>query len=622
MCGILGIYFFEQCSNISAEDFIEGLKLLRQRGPNNVGYYFGENVWLGHTRLAIIDTSEKANQPMFDETNNFIIILNGEIYNFLEIKNYLLKQNINFFSNSDTEVLLKYFIKEEKNILNKIIGDYAFVVYNKAENKLIIVRDRYGVKPLFYYQTSNYLIFSSEIKAILRILRNEKFKIDIESLYYYFQFSYIPAPFTIYKEIKKLLPYHYIEVKDKKVVEKSYYNKSEADFSVSQEELFKQFELIVHQSVREHLISDVPVGCFLSGGLDSSIIAAIANQYTKLKTFNVSFRSRKIYDETFDALCVAKFLNTDHVIIEITEDELFQSLFDFLNYIDEPYADSSVIALISLVRNVKNIIKVALTGDGGDELFAGYYKHKAFYYIKKFNIYLKVLGIFSPLINCLPAERSNKVLNRIRQLQKLIKAYKMNSYERYLYLASINYFADQVFVKKLNFDYTKYLKYDPNTLNNILLNDIDLVLPNDMLVKSDIASAINGFEIRCPLVDYRIVEFAKILPDYLKINKKSKWILRKVFGKLLPEHTLRKPKHGFEVPLKDWLTRPLKTYVDDLLNEKYIENLKILNEEYINQIKNRLYSKNVKDTPLIVFSLFIFLYWCKKNNISSCDFDI
>ncbi len=616
MCGIVGVVYHSQ-KNREKESFIRlALQQLNKRGPDYSSAISTNNGQLGHARLSIIDTSIEANQPMQDESGRYTIIFNGEIYNFQSIRDRLLAKGVQFRTHSDTEVLLKLFIEKKEKALNELDGFFSFCVYDKREDEYFIARDRFGIKPLLYYQDDEQFIFASELKAILQFPIDKN--IDLNSLTQYFQFNYIPEPNSIFRNVKKLLPGHYIRIKNNKPVIKKYYS-----FYVNQvlstdtyEQAQKKIRKLLFLSVEKRMIADVPVGSFLSGGIDSSIIATIGAQiHPNLHTFSIGFKDEPFFDETKYAELVAKKINSKHTVFSLSNNDLFQLFEQVLDYIDEPFADSSAINVYILSKQTRKQVTVALSGDGADELFSGYNKHKALYLAEQKNIKNILIKTGSPLYKLLPKSRQNKWGNIARQLDKYATGLKLSRSERYINWASfMKREQAERLVLSSDSDGKYTLPIDINNINDVLYCDFNLVLPNDMLKKVDSMSMANSLEVRTPFLQHELVEYVFSLPEQYKIDSKTtKKILKDAFRKDLPEELYNRPKHGFEIPLLKWFKFELKDYLEqNIFNQSLIEEQGYLNWNEVLRIKNQLHSSNPNDAVSATWALVVFQHWVKK----------
>ncbi|MCH8904431.1 MAG: asparagine synthase (glutamine-hydrolyzing) [Bacteroidetes bacterium] len=636
MCGIAGVVAFTGQAREYQSDIEQAVSTLSQRGPDSNGIFIHNHIAFGSSRLSIIDTSEKANQPLHDANARYVIVYNGEIYNYKELRKELLQKGVEFKTESDTEVLLNMYIHFKDDFLNRLNGFYSFAIYDKETGSVFIARDKIGIKPLLYYQDDDKLIFASEMKALLAFPIRRK--IDSTSLYQYLQLNYIPAPATILEGVQKLEPGNYLEYSNNEIKKVSYYNieiSSNPDIKSNHYNDQKtQLRKLIDNSVEKRMISDVPLGSFLSGGLDSSIIVATAAQFTKkLSTFTISYPDDPMYDESKYAAMVAKKFNTDHTVFEVNNDSLFEHLDNVLNYLDEPFADSSALPVYILSNLTRQNITVALSGDGGDELFAGYNKHHAEWLSLIKDSRGKMLSWFSLLWKVLPQSRNSFISNKVRQYNRFSTGAKLSSADRYWYWAT---FTDEKMAAEMmvtGFDekeydnrkqhILRYLNNETNSLDNgsedqkmneVLRTDATLVLPNDMLHKVDMMSMANSLEVRVPLLDHNIVDYIFSLQADAKIDKhRQKKLLRDAYEEILPPEILTRPKHGFEVPLLSWFTTGLRDRIEkEWLNEAFIQEQGIFDPAMMRKVKNRLYSSRPGDIQNVVWRLIVFQNWYKK----------
>jgi asparagine synthase (glutamine-hydrolysing) len=630
VCGITGIFAFNQIGAFYMINLGKSVEKLSRRGPDARGTYIEDFLALGHRRLSIMDTSAYGAQPMKDDSERYVIVFNGEIFNFKQLKKNLEDKGIIFTSECDTEVLLKLYIHEGKSCLEKLIGFFAFAIYDKQSKELFIARDRMGIKPLLYYYDEDKFVFASEMKSLLAY--NIPRDIDYTSLYQYLQMNYTAGPSSMIKNVRKLKPGNYMLIKGAKVQEGTYYNVAYDRSAVSknissyEEQQAKLIELM-DDAVKLRLIADVPLGAFLSGGIDSSVIVALASKHTdKLNTFSIGYKDEPFFDETSYAELVAKKYNTNHTVFSLSNDDLFANLFETLDYIDEPFADSSALAVYILSKHTSKKVKVALSGDGADELFAGYNKHQGDYRIREGGLLIEFITWIKPLLGILPKSRNSAFSNKIRQLYKLAEGAGLSDKERYWRWCSfagedqamnlLSSKAKKIFAKE-EYEVRKknILKhFTPNgDMNELLRTDVDLVLANDMLFKVDMMSMANGLEVRVPFLDHRVVDFAFSLPLHSKINAKmKKKIVQDSFREILPPELYNRAKHGFEVPLLKWMRRELRSWIDEMLDEKLILEQDIFNVEETRKIKAKLYSPNPEDAHARIWGLLVFQYWWKR----------
>jgi len=626
MCGIAGI-ISNNPNHPTIQSFPNALDSLSKRGPDATGIVIDGGTILGHKRLSIIDTSTAGNQPMKDVSGRYTIIFNGEFFNFKDYYPELKADGIEFTSHSDTEVLLYLYIKYGKTCLDKVNGFFAFCIYDSLEKSYFIARDRMGIKPLLYTIHDNAVIFASEMKVLLSLGVNRT--IDRTSMHLYFQLNYLPGENSILENIKRLLPGHYLAFKLDTIFEfnaiKQYCwyevpyieNTIITSYKQASDELEKRLEA----AVNDRLISDVPLGCFLSGGVDSSIITALAAKHTdKLKTFSIGFSDEPQFDETRYAQEVASHCKTEHQAFHLKSNDLLEALPNVLDYLDEPFADSSALAVFILTKETRKEVTVALSGDGADELFAGYRKHRAEWMFIEQPRLAKVARLISPVLSSQQGSRQSAIGNKLRQIHRFAEGASLSEAERYWRWCSISAWEDVD--KLLKGTEEKLISLRVNELthtindrdfNSVLLNDCKLVLPYDMLVKVDQMSMANSLEVRVPFLDKRVVEWAFQLPPEMKIDKKQqKKIVKDTFKHLLPKDFFERKKQGFEVPLLNWLRADLSPLLDKYFETNFIEEQGLFNEAEIVRIRKKLYSKHPGDATAKIWALLVFQHWYKN----------
>ncbi len=629
MCGITGII----ASSEEAAKYVSVIKsatlALQHRGPDSYGTFSDFNALLGQTRLSIIDTSHASDQPFYSADGRFVMVYNGEVYNFKELREDLFKKGVSFRTTGDTEVLLQLFIHEGDKFLDKINGFFAFAIYDNLQKSLFIARDRFGIKPLFYYSDKSKFIFASEMKALFKYPFEKK--IDTTSLTEYLQLNYVPAPNTMIEGIKKFPVGHSAKINatDRKVSFVPYckepYFEGNENKNITYEDAVKTFYTLLDDSVQKRLIADVPVGTFLSGGMDSSAITALASQHKEnIMSFSIGYKEEPLFDETRYAEMVGKKLGTDHHTFRLDNSDLFNELYNILDTFGEPFGDSSAIPMYILSKKARGHVKVSLSGDGSDELMGGYNKHKAEYKVRNSAYFKALVPGVSPLLKLMPHSRNTFIGNKIRQAIKLSEGAKISSSDRYWAWASIAG-ADKAssLIKKKNeitatqFESRKkrHLSTLDNNFNSLLFTDVKLVLQNDMLVKVDLMSMANSLEVRVPFLDYRLVNFLFSLPSEYKIGGRSqKKILRDATSHLLPKEIITRKKQGFEVPLLKWFKTGLRGSIESVwLSDEYIESQGIFDVEQINALKKQLYSSSPGDSVARVWGLIAFQHWYKRN---------
>lgn len=629
MCGISGVFALTERGKEQLSYLKNAISRLNKRGPDNQNVIsLSENkVGLAHARLSIIDTSDSANQPMQSYNGKYTIVFNGEIYNYKELKNILKQKGETFVTNGDTEVILKMYHHYGEECVKYFNGFFAFAIFDKDNNTLFIARDRIGIKPLFYTVDKDNFIFASEMKALMAF--NFDKKLDYVSLKQYFQFNYIPYPNTIFEQVKKLEPGHTLFIKNDGSLKKNpFYTipKNKPTKFSSYEDAQTQLKNILEKSVQNRLVSDVPLGSFLSGGIDSSVIATLAAKHKpNLNTFSIGFKDQPYFDETEYANLVAKKIKSTHTVFSLTNNDLYENLHNILDYIDEPFADSSAIPVYILSKKTREKVTVSLSGDGADELFGGYNKHFAEWRVQQQSIINKLVKTGAPLWKALPKSRHSKLGNLFRQLDRFATGAKMNMGERYLRWCAFSEenYAEELLLTPNNINNQEYTKRkesiislfnSESNINDILYADMHQVLVNDMLVKVDLMSMANSLEVRVPFLDHNVVDFAFSLPANYKVSKEGrKRILKDAFRNDLPQELYNRNKMGFEVPLLQWFQTDLKSMIiDDLLSDKFIEEQQIFNPKTIEQLKKQLFSNNPGEVHAKIWALIVFQYWWKK----------
>lgn len=624
MCGILGSYskkfHFKE----------EHLNIISHRGPDDKGYFFENNVMLGHRRLSIVDLSINGHQPMSSIDNSYTIVFNGEIYNHIEIRNELIKEGFKFKSNSDTETLLYGYVKWGIEILKKLNGIFAFAIYDKLNSKLFIARDQFGVKPLYYYNQDGIFAFSSELKALTQIDGFDQ-SIRIESFFFYLQTLYAPGNMTPFSSVNKLLPGHYLMVDTLSgtIEDNTYYKLifSESDQNKSEEDWLKELDLILNKAVERQLMSDVPVGFFLSGGLDSSLLVAIAkskSNQNSIKCFTISTGEKMVNegfsDDEFYAKKVAKYLNVD---LEILPAQVFnKNLFDkMIWHLDEPQADPAPLNVYNICKGARdNGIKVLIGGAAGDDLFTGYRRHQVLLLEK----YYKLIPIFLKKISSFLILKLNSRSTFIRRLKKLIRNIAVNKIERlagyFMWLEEDVIF--NLFEKSAQLELKKDIlpmSYWQNLLNNfpsstsdinkMLYLELSTFLPDHNLNYTDKMSMAVGVETRVPYLDFELVEFANRLPIRYKMKgKTTKYLLRKVAEKYLPMDVIYRPKTGFGAPIRTWIREDLKNQLDLFSTDSILIKKGILNSTAVKKLIDNDNSGKI-DASYTILSLLAIDSW-------------
>jgi asparagine synthase (glutamine-hydrolysing) len=599
MCGIFGW----SSSKMSEDSYSIFSNTLIHRGPDNTGIYNDQNITLGHTRLAIIESTSLGDQPMYDSTENFIIVFNGEIYNYVSIRNELKNIGFRFKSNSDTEVILNSYIAWGESCLCKFRGMFAFVIYDKIKSSFFIARDRFGIKPIYLYLQGNDFIFSSEIRPFFNIDFVNK-NININSIYNLFEMGCSIQPQTIINDVFLLEPGHFMKIDiNLNFEKKEYYNlldHQESELNLSYHELKYKLRAILEEATKFHLISDVEIGAFLSGGIDSSAVVGLMQKISnkQIKTYCVGFQNSNLNDETIFATETAKIYNTKHTNIFIDDIYISTIFDDFINSIDQPSSDGINTYIVS--RESSKDIKVSLSGLGGDEIFHGYSL-----YNNIFNTQLKKSTFFNKIGKSIEFKFSNR-FTRDCILYDLTP-------ENALSLIRSNRNAKDYFnFKNNNFSNSK----ESNILSfcqKIFNAEIKNYLLNTLLLDCDIYSMANSIEVRPLLLDHKIVEFAFNIPDQFKLNNFSnKKILTDALFDIIPNEVINRKKRGFNMPYIHWMNGILNERFNEVLNNNYTIN-NIFNKKFINDLKYRVRNKKTINSDWIALVLF---EWIKKRNIS------
>jgi len=627
VCGINGLLYKEVGPDITRQLQLMNTAIVH-RGPNDDGLYCTDKLGMGMRRLSVIDLST-GNQPMKNNAGDVTIVFNGEIYNYQGLKADLEKQGAVFTTQSDTEVILKLYEQYGEGMLNKLNGMFAFSIHDKRKNEIFIARDRFGEKPLYYHHNAGQFIWASELKSIIAINPELK-KISQEALTLYFSLTYIPAPHSIYQDIFKLLPGHYLKINTSTLKKKTheYWDinpGTKSDAGITYTSAQKEIRNLLFESVGQRMIADVPLGVFLSGGVDSTIIAAIMAKNTdqKVKTFSVGYENKR-YDESARARQVANHIGSEHHEYILDYNDLFGMVDSVVLNYDEPYADSSCLPTYFISSKTVQHVTVALTGDGGDEVFGGYNKYTLPHYRKRVNKY--VPGFLKPALS--PTGFAHKVLStgdskslfsKIKKVADLLNEDTITGHLNLLALGFRQYELDTL-LKSSNINYISLLAPYLTKLNDtddelkqLRYIDKQISLEGDMLVKVDRASMLCSLECRSPFLDHRLMEYTYRLPDeYLLSNGNKKRILKDTFADMLPDGFFNAPKSGFEIPVGDWLRGPLKNDMIETLSDTALQQTGFFNTEYIKKLMSD-HILNKADNARQLWTLYCFQKWFNNN---------
>jgi asparagine synthase (glutamine-hydrolysing) len=608
MCGFIGcIHNHPRTMDESwKEKFQEMNDIITHRGPDDDGYYFDEYVNFGFRRLSIIDL-EAGHQPLSYENERYWIIFNGEIYNYVELREELLAKGYEFATHSDTEVIIALYSAEKEKAVEKLRGMFAFVIWDKQEKTIFAARDPFGIKPFFYMEQENRTFFASEKKSILLAMENDVF--DYHALQHYLTFQYVPEPMTMSVGIQKLEPGHYIKKKiGEKLTIHRYWKAHFQPVIKTEDEFVKEIRDVLFDSVKVHMRSDVPVGSFLSGGIDSSLIASIAKQFhPNIKTFSVGFE-REGFSEIDVAKETAEKLGVENISYVISPQEYMDELPKIMWHMDDPLADPAAVPLYFVAREARKHVTVVLSGEGADELFGGY------------NIYREPqsLQIFERMPNVLKS-----ILRVIARL--LPEGVKGKSFiergttpmeERYIGNAKM--FAEEE-KKELLREYKGELEYTKITapfyqetthyppVNRMQYVDIHTWLRGDILLKADKMTMAHSLELRVPFLDKAVFEVAaKIPPEMKTANNTTKYILRKAAEGIVPDHVLHRKKLGFPVPIRHWLKNEMYDWAKNIINESATDHF--INKDVLYRLLDE-HCSNKADHSRKIWTVLAFMIW-------------
>jgi asparagine synthase (glutamine-hydrolysing) len=630
MCGISG--YFTKNDFFTKEDLTTLVITQNHRGPDSQGTYYHNQVALGHNRLSIIDLSERGSQPMHSFNDRYVIVYNGEVYNYAEVAAELkfnFAPDFHFRSGTDTEVILQAFAGYGVDAVKHFNGMFAFAIYDKQEEELYIFRDRIGIKPLYYYWDGENFVFASEIKALKKI-NKLNLQINYSVIPQYLHLGYIPAPYSIYENCYKLEPGHYLKISKTNFEKKQYWSISSSisdKIITNEKQALIRISDLLASSVQYQLRSDVPYGVFLSGGIDSSLVAANASKLsgTKINTFSIGFENQT-YNEAVYAKQIAVYLGTNHHEFTVTVNDAIETLDDYVDAYGEPFADSSGIPTLLVSKLAKKYVTVALSGEGGDELFHGYGSYKWASRLDNFFI-RHSKSIIAKLLKTSSSSRNKRAADMFSISDEDAISSHIFSQEQYFFSADeIGFFLEQKNLSPVLL--SELLKYTDTSFTNSLakiknnrklfaqekqaLYDLQFYLPDDLLVKVDRASMHYSLETRVPYLDHRLIEEAINVSAFLKKNPTPKYILKEILYQHIPKKYFDRPKQGFSIPLKHWLKNEMYFLINDYLNEIIIKKVNVIEYKYVQQLLKRF--ENGEDYLFQRIWLLINLHrWFVKN---------
>ena len=624
MCGINGFYGHKNVDE-AKQIILKMNETLAHRGPNDEGVWADDLVAFGHKRLSIIDVSEAGHQPKICKNNRFVIAFNGEIYNYQKLREKLKSEKgVEFSTETDTEVLLNAYIAYGKSCLNMLEGMFAFAVWDKDKRELFIARDRLGIKPLYLIRKDNIIAFSSEIRPLLKSGFSDK-KIDFDGLVDYMRYQTVHAPKTIIEDIKMLMPGHYMIINDDEIIHEEFWsvtnvNPLNYDYS-SYEKTTENVRKLLFEAVEKRLVADVPLGAFLSGGVDSSAIVAIMSQIksSEVNTFNISFADKE-FDESKYAQLIANKYKTNHTNIQLSANDFLDELPNALNAIDHPSGDGPNTYIIS--KHTKRAgLTIALSGLGGDELFAGYDVFKRLYSLPEKKWIFSFPKQFRALAgNALKLAKPGVASEKIKEI--LVQDYLELAYT---YPVNRKVLLDETIYKLLgeklpsNSVHQNLLKeisfkgrgFKLPLLSKISYAEISSYMQNVLLRDSDQMGMANALEIRVPFLDHKLVEYVTGVPDEYKYPHYTKKLLIDSLSDLIPKEIYDRPKMGFVFPWKNWLKNELKDIAEE--NIKSLAARNFINESQMNQLWKEFLNDNPSVTWSRVWPLIVLEHWLKKN---------
>jgi len=615
MCGISGIINFNRSEPVDP-DLIERMTTaLTHRGPDDDGYFVEDNAGFGHRRLSIIDLAG-GKQPIFNEDESILIVFNGEIYNYADLTKELLQLGHQFRSRSDTEAIVHAYEQYGDACVEHLRGMFSFAIWDRRRRRLLVARDRLGIKPLYFYQCDRFLAFASEIKALLEVPGVAR-SVNPGALESYLTLRYVPGPQTMFNGISKLQPGHFLVLDDSGVRIRKYWDlKYQAGAAISSEDYLGRFEELLEESVKLRLVAEVPLGVFLSGGLDSSAILAVMSKIRhrdRIKTFSVGYDVSRAQEESVNefeyARLAAKAFGAEHYEFKLTAADFRDSLTDLVWHLDEPLADDSCIPLYFIARLAREHITVVLSGEGADEILAGY------------GIYKRMLAIdaayeqFPRLTPWVARKFASVFSGQVSQRHARWASLPMEQRYRGVSMGMPASLREQLLGRPEASDVDQAFRTcfeavpRKDTLNRMLYADAKIWLPDDLLLKADKMTMANGLELRVPFLDHKLVEFAAALPVDLKLRGSTgKYLLREAMKGVLPKQILNRPKKGFPVPTETWLRGELKDFVHDTLLAKDAACCRYMNSEVIEKTvsEHELGTENRRQE---IWTLLIFEIW-------------
>ncbi|TDI97305.1 MAG: asparagine synthase (glutamine-hydrolyzing) [Caldithrix sp.] len=619
MCGICGVTYFDRERNV-LEHLVKSMcDVIRHRGPDDEGWITKGNYGIGMRRLSIIDLFT-GRQPISNEDDSIWIVFNGEIYNHVELRNKLIKKGHKFQTKCDTEVIVHAYEEYGEECPKKLNGMFGFAILDLKKQILFLARDRLGIKPLYYYHDSKKFAFGSELKSILQV-PNIPREVDLRALDLFLTFEYIPSPYSIFQGIRKLPPGHSLTLKDGRINIREYWDLDFDEKDIPEGELCEQLLELFQDAVKIRLMSDVPLGAFLSGGIDSSAIVAMMSRVMDrpVKTFSIGFKE-DTYNESHYAQQIANHFNTEHHV-EIIEPNALELAEKLVGFLDEPFGDFSIFPTYLVSKMARKHVTVSLSGDGGDELFAGYDTYIANKAGRAYERLPRLLrNAMHPILSRIPpTEKKKGLINRAKRFVEGMELPADLEHTRWMIFLQegekIKLYSDDL-QDTLNgsdsFEFIRNYFNRVNTsdpLNRQLYVDIKSYLVDNILVKVDRMSMATSLETRVPFLDHRFVEFSATIPSRLKLQgKNTKYLFKKAMADVLPPQILNRSKEGFSIPIKNWLKEDLKPLMLEVLDQQKIKREGFFNTNYVEQLKKEHLSGKENHSHRL-WSMMVFGIW-------------
>lgn len=612
MCGISGIIHLNGVP-VSESVLSEMNDMIAHRGPDDKGIYIDKNIGLAHRRLSIIDP-EGGKQPFMDEDENIVLVYNGEVYNFKEIRNEL-GSGFTFRTESDTEVVLNAYKKWGIDCIHRFRGMFAFSLYDRKQRLLYVVRDRVGIKPVYFYHAKDCFLFASELIPLVKT-NYIKHEINPTGLSGYLRYQYVPTPHTIYKDVHKLEPGCYLKIHVANgSIEKCRYWDLDINITVRDEQTyFEELNALLDDTIKIYIRSDVPFGSFLSGGLDSTTVTALMSQYLDdpVKTFSIGYEEEN-YSELSYASEASNILNTEHYS-QVVRDKITEGfLAKLIQHFGEPFGDSSAIPTYFVSQSASRHVKMVLSGDGGDELFAGYNSYLTTFQDLSCPLYKLKVHVWKNIARLMPFGGYKNAFT-YKGMTFLEKHNKQREIFNGLSLRELLNNDIEIFPSR--YQYKEPASLDPVT--SFQAQDFRTYLVDDILTKVDRMSMANSLEVRVPFLDHKVVEFAFTLPLYMKVNTireskqiATKYLLRKSAGRFVPENFFNRPKWGFGIPVLEWSHNNLRPLIEDELRDRRNEIYTLISYDHVQALLDAFYKGN-RNHVTKIWVLFIFALWMKN----------